>query len=62
MCHSVALQGLKAVQCAHALNSDPPNQVRIDRPYVLHMAHTVAPHGVILLLSKEEPQGVHHHL
>jgi hypothetical protein len=26
------------------------------------MAHTVAPHGVILLLSREESQGVHHHL
>jgi hypothetical protein len=62
MCHSVGLQGLKAVQRTHALNSDPPNQVRIHRPYVLHMAHTVAPHGVILLLSKEESQGVHHHL
>jgi hypothetical protein len=62
MCHSVALQGLKAVQRTHALNSDPPNQVRIHRPHVLHMAHTVAPHGVILLLSREESQGVHHHL
>jgi hypothetical protein len=62
MCHSVVLQGLKAVQRTHALNSDPPNQVRIHRPYVLHMAHTVAPHGVIFLLSREESQGVHHHL
>jgi hypothetical protein len=62
MCHSVALQGLKAVQCAHALNSDSPNQVMIHGPYVLHMAHTVAPHGVIPLLSREESQGVHHHL
>jgi hypothetical protein len=62
MRHSVALQGLKAVQRTHALNSDSPNQVRIHRPYVLHMAHTIAPHGVILLLSKEESQGVHHHL
>jgi hypothetical protein len=26
------------------------------------MAHTVAPHGVILLLSGEESQWVHHHL
>jgi hypothetical protein len=26
------------------------------------MAHTVTPHGVILLLSREEYQGVHHHL
>jgi hypothetical protein len=26
------------------------------------MAHTVTPHGVILLLSREESQGVHHHL
>jgi hypothetical protein len=26
------------------------------------MAHTVAPHGVIPLLSGEESQGVHHHL
>jgi hypothetical protein len=26
------------------------------------MAHTVAPHGVILLLSKEESHRVHHHL
>jgi hypothetical protein len=25
------------------------------------MAHTVTPHGVILLLSREESQGVHHH-
>jgi hypothetical protein len=62
MSHSVALEGLKAVQCAHALNSDPPNQVRIHGPYVLHMAHTVAPHGVIPLLRGEESQGVHHHL
>jgi hypothetical protein len=62
MCHSVALQGLKAVQCAHALNSDSPDQVGIHGPYVLHMAHTVAPHGVIPLLSREESQGVHHHL
>jgi hypothetical protein len=62
MCHSVALQGLKAVQCTHAMNGDPPNQVRIHRPYVLHMAHTVAPHGVVLLLSREESQWVHHHL
>jgi hypothetical protein len=62
MCHSVALQGLKAVQRTHALNSDPPNQVRIHCPHILHMAHTVTPHGVILLLSKEESQGVHHHL
>jgi hypothetical protein len=62
MCYSVVLQGLKAVQHTHALNIDPPNQVRIHRPYILHMAHTVAPHGVILLLSREESQGVHHHL
>jgi hypothetical protein len=62
MCHSVALQGLKVVQYAHALNSDPPNQVRIHHPYVLYMAHMVAPHGVILLLSREKSQGVHHHL
>jgi hypothetical protein len=62
MCHSVALQGLKAVQRTHALNSDPPNQVRIHCPHILHMAHTVTPHGVILLLSREESQGVHHHL
>jgi hypothetical protein len=62
MCHSVALQGLKAVQRTHALNSDPPNQVRVHRPHVLHMAHAVAPHGVMLLLSREESQGVHHHL
>jgi hypothetical protein len=26
------------------------------------MAHVVALHGVILLLSREESQGVHHHL
>jgi hypothetical protein len=26
------------------------------------MAHMVALHGVILLLSREESQGVHHHL
>jgi hypothetical protein len=26
------------------------------------MAHTVALHGVILLVSREESQGVHHHL
>jgi hypothetical protein len=62
MCHSVALQGLKAVQRTHALNDDPPNQVRIHRPYILHMAHMVAPHGVVLLLSREESQVVHHHL
>jgi hypothetical protein len=46
----------------HISLSDPPNQVRIHGPYVLHMAHTVAPHGVIPLLSGEESQGVHHHL
>jgi hypothetical protein len=62
MCHSVALQGLKAVQHTHALNGDPPNQARIHRPYVLRMAHMVAPHGVVLLLSGEKSQGVHHHL
>jgi hypothetical protein len=26
------------------------------------MAHTVAPQGVVLLLSREKSQGVHHHL
>jgi hypothetical protein len=26
------------------------------------MAHTIAPDGVILVLSREESQGVHHHL
>jgi hypothetical protein len=62
VCHSVALQALKVVQRTNALNSDPPNQVRIHGPYVLHMAHTVAPHGVVLLLGGEESQGVHHHL
>jgi hypothetical protein len=62
MCHSVALKGLKAVQRTHALNSDPPNQVRIHCPHVLHVAHTVTPHGVILLLIREKSQGVHHHL
>jgi hypothetical protein len=62
MCHSVALQGLKAVQRTHALNSDSPDQVRIHLPYALHMAHSVAPHGVILLLRREESQVVHHHL
>jgi hypothetical protein len=62
LCHSVALQGLKAVQHIHALNSDPPNQVRIHCPHIFHVAHTVTPHGVILLLSREESQGVHHHL
>jgi hypothetical protein len=62
MCHSVALQGLKAVQRTHALNSDPPNQVGIHCPHILHMANTVAPHGVILLFSREESQWVHHHL
>jgi hypothetical protein len=62
MCHIVALKGLKAVQRTHALNSDPPNQVRIHCPHVLHVAHTVTPHGVILLLSREKSQGVHHHL
>jgi hypothetical protein len=62
MCHNIAQQGLKAVQRTHALNSDPPNQVRIHCPHILHMAHTVTPHGVILLLSREESQGVHHHL
>jgi hypothetical protein len=62
MCHNVSLQGLKAVQRTHALNSDSPNQVGIHRPHILHMARTVAPHGVILLLSWEASQGVHHHL
>jgi hypothetical protein len=46
----------------HISLSDPPNQFRIHSPYILHMAHTVAPHGVIPLLSGEESQGVHHHL
>jgi hypothetical protein len=58
----VALQGLKAVQCAHALNSDPPNLVGRHGPHVLHVAHSVAPHGVIPLLSGEESQQVHYHL
>jgi hypothetical protein len=31
-------------------------------PHVLHMAHSVAPHGVIPLFSGEESQWVHHHL
>jgi hypothetical protein len=62
MCHSVALLGLKAVHHTHALNGDPPNQVRIHCQHVLHMAHTVAPHWVVLLLSREESQWVHHHL
>jgi hypothetical protein len=31
-------------------------------PHVLHMAHSVAPHGVIPLLGGEESQWVHHHL
>jgi hypothetical protein len=62
MFHSVALQGLEAVQRTHALNSNPPNQVRIHCPHIFHMAHAVTPHGVILLLSREESQGVHHHL
>jgi hypothetical protein len=31
-------------------------------PYVLHVAHSVAPHGVIPLLSGEESQWVHYHL
>jgi hypothetical protein len=61
MCHSVSLKGLEAVQRTHALNSDPPNQVRIHCPHVLHVAHTVTSHGVILLLSREKSQGVHHH-
>jgi hypothetical protein len=62
VCHSVALKGLEAVQRTHALNSDPPNQVRIHCPHIFHMAYTITPHGVVLLLSKEESQGVHHHL
>jgi hypothetical protein len=62
MCHSVALQGLEAVQRTDALNSDPPNLIRIHCPHIFHMAHTVTPHGGILLLSREESQGVHHHL
>jgi hypothetical protein len=62
MCHSVALQGLEAVQCTHALNSDPPNQVRIHCPHIFDVAHTVTPHWVILFLSREKSQGVHHHL
>jgi hypothetical protein len=62
VCDSVALQGLKTVQRTHALNSDPPNQVRIHRPHIFHMAHAVTPHGVILLLSREESHGVHHHI
>jgi hypothetical protein len=57
-----ALQSLKAVQCTDALNSDPPNLVRMHSPHVFHMAHTVAPHGVIPLLSGEESQWVHYHL
>jgi hypothetical protein len=31
-------------------------------PHVLHVAHSVAPHGVIPLLSGEESQWVHYHL
>jgi hypothetical protein len=62
MCHSVTLKVLEAVQRTHALNSDPPNQVRIHCPHILHVAHMVTPHGVILLLSREKSQGVHHHL
>jgi hypothetical protein len=31
-------------------------------PHVFHMAHTVAPHGVIPFLSGEESQWVHYHL
>jgi hypothetical protein len=30
-------------------------------PHVLHVAHSVAPHGVIHLLSGEESQWVHYH-
>jgi hypothetical protein len=31
-------------------------------PHVLHMAHSIAPHGVIPLLGGEESLWVHHHL
>jgi hypothetical protein len=31
-------------------------------PHVLHVAHSVASHGVIPLLSGEESQWMHHHL
>jgi hypothetical protein len=31
-------------------------------PHVLHMAHTVAPHGVIPSLYEEESQWLHYHL
>jgi hypothetical protein len=34
VCHGIALQGLKAVQCAHTLNSDPPNLVGMHGPHV----------------------------
>jgi hypothetical protein len=31
-------------------------------PHILHVAHSVAPHGVIPLLNGEESQWVHYHL
>jgi hypothetical protein len=31
-------------------------------PHVFHVAHSIAPHGVIPLLGGEESQWVHHHL
>jgi hypothetical protein len=61
VCHGVALQGPSAVQCTHTLNSDPPNLVGMHGPHILHVAHSVAPHGVIPFLGGEESQWVHHH-
>jgi hypothetical protein len=49
------------VQHAHTLNADPPNLVGMHSPYILHMAHSIAPHGVIPLLGGEESQWVHYH-
>jgi hypothetical protein len=62
VCLGIALLGLEAVQCAHALNNDPPNLVGMHGPHVLHMALTVAPHGVITLFNGDESQWVHYHL
>ena len=49
VCHGVALQGLQVVQCTHALDSDPPNLVKMHGPHILAMAHSVTPHRIIPL-------------
>jgi hypothetical protein len=58
----IALQGLQAVRCTHALDGDSPNLVGMHGPHMLDVAHSITPHRVIPLLSGEESKWVHHHL